>query len=108
MCIGIACVAERPAAAVAEFTSEERRELEELWQAQREAWDAKIAAGLVVQCRACGTLIDLEDGEESVTRRRVCCSCENTWLERDILVPLVERLGRKAARKALRRLAEGK
>jgi hypothetical protein len=56
-------------------------------------------------CRRCGEALGDEPGETcGLLDRRLCYSCDVTWLEDKVLWPLVDRLHRKGARKALRRL----
>lgn len=56
-------------------------------------------------CRECGAILGDEPGETcGLLDRRLCYSCDITWLEDRILRPLVERLRRRGARKALRKL----
>jgi hypothetical protein len=71
-----------------------------------EIYARELATGELVRCK-CGIAYRPAYCEEAITRRGQCCSCETNWLEAEVLGPLVERLGRRAARAALLRLARG-
>lgn len=83
-------------------------DIDRVREMQRKIYSAEIAAGVLVRCGACGAMTRPADGENGILRRGWCLGCENQWIEDNVLLPLVERLGRKGARKALRRLAAGK
>jgi hypothetical protein len=50
------------------------------------------------RCRECGAVRKEDDG---VMHRHLCSSCDLQWIEDSICWPLIARLGRKGARKAL-------
>ncbi len=56
-------------------------------------------------CRRCGSALGDEPGETcGLLCRRLCYGCDTMALESKVLEPLVRRLGRRGARKALRKL----
>jgi hypothetical protein len=56
-------------------------------------------------CRRCGCVVGDEPGETcGLLDRRLCYACDVTWLEDEVLRPLVKRLRRRGTRRALRRL----
>lgn len=63
------------------------------------------AAGVAL-CRRCDARIS--PGDAGVVHGTWCGCCESDWLEAEVLIPLVERLGRRKALSALLALARGK
>jgi hypothetical protein len=55
-------------------------------------------------CERCGSLRSEDD---AIMHRRWCGSCDTEWVEESILSPLVARMGRRGARRALKALARG-
>jgi hypothetical protein len=68
-------------------------------------YDRDLATGELAACQ-CGTIYRPAEDGANLWRGR-CITCESNFLESEIVRPLVERLGRRGARKALRRLARG-
>jgi len=92
------------------LTDEERdaiRRVEESGAVQR--WrEEMIATGNWIACAKCNTLCRVNPDEENgVLHPAWCSGCDATFIEREILLPLIERLGHRGARQALRRLAAG-
>ena len=58
-------------------------------------------------CRRCMAVLGTEPGETcGLLDRTVCWSCDSRWVESHVILPLIEVLGRKAARRALKRLVD--
>lgn len=56
-------------------------------------------------CRKCMCRLGDEPGETcGIIDRGVCWSCDSSWLEDKVLWPLIEALGHKASKRALKRL----
>lgn len=56
-------------------------------------------------CRSCREILGDEPGEScGLLDRGLCAICDAQWTEDRVLWPLIEILGRKRARKALRKL----
>jgi hypothetical protein len=72
-------------------------DLEE-WQHQRDRQRG------MPMCEKCGCRRDADGG---VLHRKQCGSCSLEWLEDTIAWPLVARMGRRGARRALKRLVQG-
>ncbi|HWD08136.1 MAG TPA: hypothetical protein VHA57_03470 [Actinomycetota bacterium] len=60
--------------------------------------------GEAEDCERCGSA--REEGDATM-HRRWCAPCDLRWIESRICRPLVARLGRRGARKALRALVRG-
>jgi len=80
-----------PAPAAADHIAEER------------AWLRRQADNMP-KCERCGSLRSEDD---ATMHRRWCGNCDLLWLEEQICAPLVARLGRRGARRALRALVRG-
>lgn len=85
---------ERPAPEPVETPSQEIR-----------AWFIARESARALRCERCGGIRGDED--EATMHRRWCSTCDLSWVEGAILAPLVARLGRRGARKALKALVRG-
>lgn len=73
------------------------------WSEAERSWLRRRDEGLP-RCERCGSLRSEDD---ATMHRRWCGNCDLQWIEEQICAPLVARLGRRGARKALRALVRG-
>lgn len=67
-------------------------------------WFRERAKANLPRCEECG---GVRTDAEAIMHRRWCSSCDMQWVEDWILYPLIARLGRKGARRALTALVRG-